>query len=61
MTLPLIESLGSHLVFYFAVLVNASNADEGTCRHFFSINTSSYFHPGSDTREWYIMPRSVCS
>lgn len=46
MTLPIIESLGSHPALYLVVLVNVSNPVDASCWHFFSINMPSYFHPG---------------
>lgn len=46
MTLPIIVSLGGHLL-YLAGSANVNNPDEGSCRHFFSINMSSCFQPVS--------------
>lgn len=41
MTLPIIVSLGSHLVFYLDISVNVDDPDQGSCQLFFSFLPSS--------------------
>lgn len=61
MTLPIIESLGGRLVLYFAVSAAVSvTLMKALVGLDFSINVSSRFQAGRETREWYIMPRLMC-